>query len=215
MNANQERRRVGRRPFQMKLPCSAKKIVEEACWEVTVQSVSEDRIELTADLPFRPGLFVAVDLPDPRKRGKLVLLRVTQSQPCPGKAIHLVEGVFVKRLPTMDVLAVRAKLRAPPRTKTRMPGRWKTFCRRIKVSQEGPWLVTTRNVSARGIGFVAEQRIEPGTFLTVELPTANRRRLRPKLVRITHARQQAGDPAWVLGGVFLKHLSDEELRILV
>jgi hypothetical protein len=215
MNATPERRTTGRRPFQMKVPCSAKKIIEEARWDIAVQNVSEDRIELTSDQPFRPGVFLAVDLPDVRNRSKLSLMRVTQSQPCPGKSVHLIEGIFVKRLPADDVAALRLKLRSPQKGKTRLPGRLKTCCRRIRVSQEGPWLMTTSNISARGIGLVTDQHIPRGTFLTVELPARDRRHLRPKLVRVTHARQQAGEPGWVLGGVFLKHLSEDELRVLV
>jgi hypothetical protein len=215
MNATPERRTTGRRPFQMKVPCSAKKIVEEARWDIAVQNVSEDRIEMTAEQPFRPGVFLAVDLPDARNRGKLSLLRVTQSQPCPGKSIHLIEGIFVKRLPAEDVAALRLKLRSTQKSKTRMPGRLKTCCRRIRVSQEGPWLMTTSNISARGIGLVADQCIARGTFLTIELPAINRRHLRPKLVRVTHARQTNGDGPWLVGGVFLKHLSEDELRVLV
>ena len=48
MNATPERRTTGRRPFQMKVPCSAKKIIEEARWDIAVQNVSEERIELTS-----------------------------------------------------------------------------------------------------------------------------------------------------------------------
>ena len=88
-------------------------------------------------------------------------------------------------------------------------------CRRVRVKVDGPWLVTMHNVSHQGLGLISEQSFPPGTILKVDLPSLNRRHLAPKLIRVTHSAPHPGGEGWVLGGVFLRRLSEEELQVLL
>ena len=103
----------------------------------------------------------------------------------------------------------------------RIPSRQKVPCRIKSATVEGGWLGTILDVSANGIGLVANRPFKPGMLLTVELPSdgaGGRRQGRPRLVRVTHAkphpRNRMGNQTWILGGVFVKGLGRAELDAL-
>ncbi|OAI48147.1 hypothetical protein AYO44_07760 [Planctomycetaceae bacterium SCGC AG-212-F19] len=108
---------------------------------------------------------------------------------------------------------------APPgserRTAVRHSSRQKSPARLTRATGEGPWMVRVRNVSADGVGLIANHAFKKGMLLTIELPTRNPNKLgTPKQIKITHAAPQ-GTGWWVLGGVFSSRLSQEEMDALM
>jgi len=187
-----------------------KRIVEERPFEAKVAIVTAAAIRLVVVPTLQAGAYIAVDLPEPGGRLTGHPLRVTLVKPRAGARDRTVDGLFSKQLEPPELEAVRARL-----TAVRGTDGWKTSCRAIHVHHEGPWLVTMENVSHSGIGLISDRPFDPGTFLEVELPSIRRSHLRPRLIRVTHARRQAGGVDWLVGGVFLRALTDEELQWLL
>jgi hypothetical protein len=102
------------------------------------------------------------------------------------------------------------------RTTIRHPSRQKNPARLTRATGEGPWMVRIRNVSAEGIGLIANHPFKKGMLLTIELPTKSGAKLGlPKQIKITHASQQGTNGWWVFGGVFSSRLTQEELEALL
>lgn len=212
MTEPNDRRRTRRHAIQLKLPCSAKRIQQEGAWSVRVRSLSAEWIKLASETAYGPGMYLAIDLPGV---GDSKLMRIVATEPEEGPHF-MVLAHFVKKLSRGELDAVRAVAQAqrPGRkTSLRRPGPLQATCHRIRVTEDGPWLVTAYNVSGRGIGMVADRPIEPGTFLKLEMPSTNRKRLRTRLLRVTRSRFQGDE--WDLGGIFLKELTDDEVRALL
>jgi hypothetical protein len=200
----------------MKVPCSVQHVVEEGPWEATVLMASPTAVRFLTAQPFRVGMHVSVDLPDEQGHCPPRLLRLTLVKPQKDSPQSIMDGIFFKELTLREVDLVRNKL-APPRAgalRPVSPG-WKTVCRLIRVRHEGPWLVTTLDVSQSGIGLLTDRPLEAGTFLQVELPSIRRKHLKPRLVRVTHSKPQPESEGWAVGGVFLRGLTEEELQALL
>jgi hypothetical protein len=210
--ANTERRRTTRHTIRLKIPCSAKRIVQEDSSPVRVRSLSPEWVKFAAATAFPPGLHLTLDLPG---LADSKLMRVVAVDPQDDSEQVLVLAHFVKKLTRGDLDILRAKVQEGKKRKTslRRPGTLKGTCHRIRITEDGPWLVTAYNVSGRGIGMWADRPIEPGTFLKLEMPSVNRKRLHAKLMRVTRSRFQGEE--WDLGGVFLKELSDDEVKALL
>jgi hypothetical protein len=212
-----ERRTAQRHERLMKVPCSLKRIVSEGPWEAVVTTLSSAAIKLRVEQSCQTGIHLAVELPVASKK-RLILFRVhTSQQEQTARPAWVVEGAFVKKL-TSDEFATARKIMVPAargrKTRTRSPG-YKTSCRWIRVTEEGPWLATMCDISQRGIGIMSERSFEPGMFLKLELPGVQRKHLRPRLVRVTHSEVQPGGKAWLVGGVFLRDLTGAELQALL
>jgi hypothetical protein len=102
------------------------------------------------------------------------------------------------------------------RTAIRHPSRQKNPARLTRATGEGPWLVRIRNVSAEGVGLIANHPFKRGMLLTIELPSKVPGKLgTPKQIKITHASPQGTNGWWVFGGVFSSRLTQEELDALM
>ena len=101
------------------------------------------------------------------------------------------------------------------RTTIRHPSRQKNPARLTRATGEGPWLVRIRNISAEGIGLIANHPFKRGMLLTIELPTKTGKLGLPKQIKITHASPQGSNGWWVFGGVFSNELSKDELESLL
>lgn len=71
-----------------------------------------------------------------------------------------------------------------------------------------------RDISASGISVVLEQRLEPGTLVTVELLNRTRNFWHLKLLRVVHVTPQ-GDGRSLVGCVFLRRITEGELEGII
>ena len=102
------------------------------------------------------------------------------------------------------------------RTTIRHASHQKNPARLTRATGDGPWLVRVRNVSADGVGLIANYPFKKGMLLTIELPSKNGQRFGiPKQIKITHAASQSNNGWWVLGGVFSSRLTKEELEAVL
>jgi len=185
-----------------------KRIIEDRPFDAFVTIVTATAVRLTVSRPFAAGTFVAVDVPDAHGRSNRQLFRVSLARG-QGLCDYVVDGLFSKKLDARDVTAAQARL-----TASGSHG-WKTLCRVVHVRQEGPWLTTMHNVSRSGIGLLSERPFDAGTFLEISLPSIRRKHLQPKIIRITHAKRQKDSDEWLLGAVFLRALTEQELQVLL
>jgi PilZ domain len=93
----------------------------------------------------------------------------------------------------------------------RLPCKLPVQARLERVTEEGLWLATIRDISVDGIGLMVNRPVKPGMFLTVEIPARPPVMRKPILVRVTHVRGQVGGRWWVLGGQFVRKLTREDL----
>lgn len=217
MERRLERRTVPRHVSKSKLPCKLVRITEEGPWPATVRNISAGGIGMVADRPFKPGSLLTLELPvKDVKLAEPRMMRVTHVTTLAGKQSWFLGGLFASPLSheDLDVLRMRSPAVVPQsdrRTGVRHLTRLDRPCRLLRAIEVGSWLTSIRNISADGIGLIARRPIKPGVVATIELPV---RRVRPRQLRIIHARQQSGNPWWVLGGIFAPELSDSELKSL-
>jgi len=109
---------------------------------------------------------------------------------------------------------VKAGARKEQRRKARQVSRTKFRCRLKRATEEGSWMATIQNISAEGIGLVANRPFKRGMTLTLELPTAGVQTSKSVLITVCHAEAQPGGRFWALGGTFSRPLTKEEVDAL-
>ncbi|OAI38798.1 hypothetical protein AYO40_06375 [Planctomycetaceae bacterium SCGC AG-212-D15] len=100
------------------------------------------------------------------------------------------------------------------RAAKRHVSRLKQPCRLLRITCEGPWLVTVRDISAEGIGLVSNAPFRTGMLLTIELPFGGPVARNRRLIRIKHGRRQARSTWLTLGCAFVESLTTAELESL-
>jgi hypothetical protein len=76
------------------------------------------------------------------------------------------------------------------------------------------WGASLYNISATGISLCVRCWIKPGTVLVVRLHGKGERYSRPLPMRVMHATAN-GSGEWIVGGMFVRPLPDEDLRQLL
>ena len=202
----QNHRRTSRHPAScITVPCLIQRTVEEGPWTVVVMSLSATAIYLHTRQEFQSGMHLAVALPGEHGQIKANLLRVAKCEESEAAGEWTVEGNFIKELTPQAVDAAQARTGAAG---------CRTLCRLVLVQEEGPWLVTMHDVSHRGIGVLADRPFDRGTFLKLNIHSNRRKQLKAKVVRVMHSAPQPGGEEWVVGGTFLRSLTEEDLRVL-
>jgi serine/threonine protein kinase len=88
----------------------------------------------------------------------------------------------------------------------------KGSCRAVGGERRVRWTARIRDISAGGIGLIINRRFEPGTVLRVKLPGSSSRRL--YLVRVVRVEPNTAR-TWIVGCVFPRPLSEEEVQTLL
>lgn len=76
------------------------------------------------------------------------------------------------------------------------------------------WGASVHDISATGISLRVRCWIKPGTVLMVRLHGKGERYSRPLPMRVMHATQHA-EGEWIVGGMFVRPLTDDEFRQLL
>src|SRR5262245_30964256 len=75
------------------------------------------------------------------------------------------------------------------------------------------WMGRVSNISGNGIGFTLQHRFEPGTFLTLEIENAARTVSHTFQIEVVRILPQPG--GWLLGCIFLRELTEDEVQALL
>jgi hypothetical protein len=75
------------------------------------------------------------------------------------------------------------------------------------------WGASVHDLSATGISLRVRCWIKPGTVLVVRLHGKGERFSRPLPMRVMHATAR-GEGEWLIGGIFVRALHEEEVRLL-
>jgi len=122
------------------------------------------------------------------------LLSVTRTHVLPGGRQWLVEGTFVKE----DCRDVPLNVRYPL----------------VRATEEGPWATTVRAASPKGLELLTGRSFSTGSYITVQLLTPSSNHGRTRLLHVTRVREEKTARGWLVGGVLLSRLSDQELTEL-
>jgi len=87
-------------------------------------------------------------------------------------------------------------------------------CQPVSGCEGVEWAGKIKDISADGIGLVLPRRFEPGTVLLVDVSPRAEEVRHSVLVRVRRV-QQLSARRWILGCVFARRLSDEEVQTLV
>ncbi|HWG46615.1 MAG TPA: serine/threonine-protein kinase [Gemmataceae bacterium] len=101
---------------------------------------------------------------------------------------------------------------ADRRASVRFVSKLKGTCRPLAAERKWRWSATIRDISASGVGLILNRRFEPGTVLRVKLPGSSSRRL--YLVRVVRVETHSAR-TWLVGCIFPRRLSDEEVKSLL
>ena len=86
---------------------------------------------------------------------------------------------------------------------------------RILGTQAGEsWGGSVHDISKTGISLRLRCWIKPGTVLVVRLHGCGERYSRPLPLRVMHATTAGSDGDWIIGGMFVRPLSDDDIRQL-
>ncbi len=103
---------------------------------------------------------------------------------------------------------------ADRRTSIRYGISLETSGRLIASIEDDPLPLRVRNISAGGISLVLHRGVEPDTVIEVQLLNRPQMFLCVVQVRVTYiVEHPSGD--WILGGAFVRKLTDEEVRLLL
>ena len=90
----------------------------------------------------------------------------------------------------------------------------KVTFRPIGLLELMPVPVQVRDVSTRGIGLISAAPLVAGTFIVIDLPSAQGSAPLRKAARVVRLVPSAGN-RWLLGCAFTRELSTDELKALV
>ena len=86
---------------------------------------------------------------------------------------------------------------------------------RILGTQAGEsWGGNVHDISKTGISLRIRCWIKPGTVLVVRLHGRGERYSRPLPLRVMHATSTGSDGEWIIGGMFVRPLNEEDIRLL-
>jgi hypothetical protein len=213
-----ESRAHKRQPSRLGHPCRLLHVTEEGPWLVTVRDISTDGVGLITDEPFRTGFLLTIELPMPGTgKFSVRLIRIRHSRKHPNSNSWTLGCEFVTPLSQIELESLRKKSPslAPAkerRSRARHTTSLKAPCKVLRVTEEGSWLLSIRNVSATGIGLIADRPFKPGMVLAIRLPA--KRRVKNELVRVVHVRKQTNNEWWILGCTFARKLTAEEIEAL-
>jgi hypothetical protein len=103
---------------------------------------------------------------------------------------------------------------AERRRAVRHPCSFRTSCQPISLMEAIGVPVHVRDISTGGIGLVSRSPVTPGTFFAIELQNTNGGPSLRLRARIIHSTRQ-DERSWLLGCIFTRELSQDELSTLL
>jgi hypothetical protein len=212
-----ERRRSTRFPSDLQTECRSLISLDRTGWHARVLNVSCTGLALVLSRRFEKGTVLTMDLEDALRGARhTILARVVHTRPHQQGGTWLLGCVFVKPLNDEELRAFCVK-RLPakdsdPRAWVRFACDVATFCRRESDVAE-PVPVRVVNIAPGGVGLIAAEAWESGSFLQLALPETPGSSGGSVLLRVVRSEPAGAD--WFLGCEFGGQFSEEDLKGLV
>jgi hypothetical protein len=213
----EDRRGWGRFPSDIHTTCRL--LNEEGGPPVAarVRNVSRRGINLLLNRPFEAGDLLDVEIPDvggapPTETALACVIHVNDQRP----EGWVVGCTFSAELSDDDLVAlgVPARDEGPEqRTRERFACDVAAKCECVNEPTLA-WNAQVQNVSAVGVGLLADRALENGTLLNLELRGATGEAIPTMLACVVHVTRLA-EGKTVLGCNFMRELSEEELKTLL
>jgi hypothetical protein len=182
-----------------------------------VRDLSRGGANLLLEHEVQAGQLIHLELPHPTDGECMILACVVRAEQEPSGKWAL-GCVFARELSDEDLNELGAnRVRHAPEDK-RLWQRFPTTlhaCFRQVGATDGPANhADVLNLSATGVGLLADDFIEPGALLHLDLSGQDSAETRTILSCVVHVSEH-GDGRWALGCNFIRELSDADLRALV
>lgn len=182
---------------------------------VRIENVSRTGVAIQLDRVLLPGTMAAFELvePDGRRTAVLACARHAIESPAVG---FLVGFSFSAELTFSALVGFGVPMTAPrPGDKRRWvrgsPSSERAVAQQMTGRQSGPHLVRVVDLSPAGIGLLSGVRLEPGTLLDLEILGRGEQPGIVILASVIYVTER--DPeSWLAGCVFIRELTDAELR---
>jgi hypothetical protein len=219
--AQEERRLFRRMPCKLRVQARLVRVTQEGVWLATIRNVSSEGIGLMVNRCAQRGMSLTVEIPSrPPLMRKPTLVQVVHARANGSGQWWTVGGQLVHKLTKdeLDVLIAHHPAINPAverRNAARYATKFKTAFPLIRVTEEGPWWVSVRDVSLRGVSLIVNRPFHTSSYATIELPTKAGGLGQSRLMCIKHIHAQPGNQWWVIGGQFLTKLTREELLDMI
>jgi hypothetical protein len=84
----------------------------------------------------------------------------------------------------------------------------------VRATEEGPWATSIRAASPKGLELLTGRSFSMGSYITIQLLTPSSNHGTTRLLHVTKIREEKTARGWLVGGVLLSKLSDQELTEL-
>ena len=185
---------------------------------VKVRNISRGGINLLTNRRFEPGSLLSVELPGPTEQAPFTVLAYVVHVTDQGDNSWAIGCSFACELADEELGSLGAKRKRAEAPDNRA---WKRFPCAVKGSyqlptepDQGQAAAEILNISASGVGLLADRSIDTGTLLNVTLQGPSGQAIRPMLACVVHVLQQ-DDSRWAVGCNFIRELSDKEFSALL
>jgi len=216
--AEDDRRVWVRHSTDAEITCLPTGTADGSLLSARVRNVSLGGMNLIVNRAFQTGDLLCVELPTlPDQTATSVLACVVHVNAEPDGEWS-VGCNFSAELDDDDLRALGGRRVRPTPPDSR---NWQRFPSNVRATyalatEEMPQREPAKvlNISASGVGLLVEQRIEPGTLLSVDLLSGDGRSATTVLACVVHLTEQASD-GWALGCNFIQELSASDLQGLL
>jgi hypothetical protein len=217
--AQEDERRVWiRYPSSAEAICQPANADEPASIIAKVQDISRGGINLRVNRWFEPGTLLSIQLPDPSvDNASTVLAYVVRSNPKADGEWSL-GCTFATELGADDLQPLgvpRVRPEAPDqRSWERFPSELRASYQVVKTGSPSPKEAAVLDLSPMGIGLLADEELEVGTLLNLELRNTENQGNMVILASVVRVTARGGRPT-ILGCNFIRELSHKELKALL
>jgi hypothetical protein len=207
-----ERRAAPRFPSELRTECRPL-MAPGAAWKAQVENISRTGLALVLSRRFEKGAVLTMDLENSRCGiSRNVVARVVHARPH-DEGGWLLGCVFINALDDDELKAFSAARVPAPESDCRAWVRFTcdvpTTCRPDGVPDAEPVAVRVVDIAPGGVGLVAAEAWEPGTFLLLDLPGTSR----CALLRVVRSAVYGGE--WFFGCEFTDRVKDQDLHGLL
>lgn len=182
-----------------------------------VRDVSRGGIKIDVDHEFTTGSMIGVDLPGASQEESSTVLACVVHSTRLGDGSWRLGCEFSDELADSELEQFGARKKRPSKPDdnrgwVRFPCNTRAACQRVDA-REASWPAAVTNISASGIGLVADRSVATGALLNLKLESPTGHAARTILAAVVHVTTRSGNE-WALGCNFIRELEPADLHAL-